>query len=56
MARQMTYTKKWPAQHWRLAFQGNVHVLPKEDYDLIRREMLASKRAKAKSPSSAGGA
>lgn len=34
---QMRHTKKWPAEHWRLAFQGNVHRLPEEDYDLIRR-------------------
>ncbi|MDP9381588.1 MAG: EVE domain-containing protein [Chloroflexota bacterium] len=33
----MSHTKKWPAQHWRLAFQGNVHRLPAEDYELIRQ-------------------
>lgn len=33
----MAHTKKWPEQHWRLAFQGNVHRLPREDYELIRR-------------------
>ncbi|MDQ3855512.1 MAG: EVE domain-containing protein [Chloroflexota bacterium] len=32
----MQYTKKWPAEHWRLAFQGNVHRLPREDYEFIR--------------------
>lgn len=32
----MTYTKKWPPEHWRLAFQGNVHTVPVEDYELIR--------------------
>ncbi|MBM4406881.1 MAG: EVE domain-containing protein [Chloroflexi bacterium] len=47
MAQQMRYAKKWPAQHWRLAFQGNVHVLPKEDFELIRKEMLASRKSKA---------
>ncbi len=36
LARQMTYASKWPAEHWTLAFQGNVHLVPKEDYDLIR--------------------
>ncbi len=50
MAQQMTYTKKWPPQHWRLAFQGNVHVLPKEDFDLIRSEMHASAKAAVPSP------
>ena len=37
----MRYTKKWPAEHWRLAFQGNLHLIPREDYDLIVREMRA---------------
>ena len=37
LARQMTYAKKWPAEHWTLAFQGNVHLIPKEDYILIRQ-------------------
>ncbi len=36
LARQMTYAKKWPAEHWTLAFQGNVHLVPEEDYVLIR--------------------
>ncbi len=36
VARQMTYAKKWPAEHWTLAFQGNVHNVPEEDYELIR--------------------
>lgn len=31
----MIYTKKWPAEHWRLAFQGNVHSLGEKDYRLI---------------------
>ena len=33
---ELRHTKKWPADHWRLAFQGNVHRLPAEDYELIR--------------------
>ena len=35
----MSYKKKWPAEHWRLAFQGNVHRLPAEDYELIRSKI-----------------
>lgn len=35
VARQMTYAKKWPAKNWTLAFQGNVHNVPEEDYELI---------------------
>jgi predicted RNA-binding protein len=36
LARQMEYASKWPAEHWTLAFQGNVHLIPQGDYELIR--------------------
>ena len=36
---RLAYTKKWPAEHWRLAFQGNLHRIPQEDYHLILSEM-----------------
>jgi predicted RNA-binding protein len=39
IARQMIYAQKWPAEHWTLAFQGNVHNIPEEDYELIRGEI-----------------
>jgi hypothetical protein len=39
LARQMSYAAKWPAEHWTLAFQGNVHNIPGEDYRLIRAEI-----------------
>ena len=35
----MEYTKKRPAQHWRLAFQGNLHEIPEEDYRRIESLM-----------------
>jgi hypothetical protein len=31
----LEYPKRWPAEHWTLAFQGNVHVLSDEDYQII---------------------
>ena len=31
----LLYPKRWPPQHWTLAFQGNVHVLSDGDYGLI---------------------
>jgi len=40
---KMLYTKKWPKKHWKLAFQGNVHRLPKEDYELIKKTLEANK-------------
>lgn len=33
---KLQYIQKWPAKHWKLAFQGNVHNLPKEDYVTVR--------------------
>ncbi|HWV36228.1 MAG TPA: EVE domain-containing protein [Thermomicrobiales bacterium] len=42
LARQMTYASKWPAEHWTLAFQGNVHPIPESDYELIRHEIEKS--------------
>jgi EVE domain len=32
---QLEYAKRWPAENWTLAFQGNVHKLSDEDYQLI---------------------
>ena len=40
IARQMIYVRKWPADNWTLAFQGNVHFIESSDYDLIRRALL----------------
>jgi hypothetical protein len=41
VARQMTYTKKWPEKNWTLAFQGNVHEIGAEDFQLIRDAITA---------------
>jgi len=35
----MQYTKKWPTEHWRLAFQGNLHQIPESDYQMLSKEM-----------------
>ncbi len=32
----LTYVQKWPAEHWKLAFQGNLHKLPDGDFDALR--------------------
>jgi hypothetical protein len=42
VARAMTYVKKWPAEHWTLAFQGNVHEIGEADYHLIREAVEAA--------------
>lgn len=41
----LAYVKKWPAEHWKLAFQGNLHLIPDEDFETLRAAMTsASKR------------
>ena len=47
IARKMEHVAKWPAAHWRLAFQGNVHEIPKKDFDLIRRAIDKAAKGKA---------
>ena len=35
IAPSLEFTRKWPPEHWRLAFQGNLHEVPAADYDRI---------------------
>lgn len=49
IAPRMQYPRKWPPEHWRLAFQGNLHRIPQEDYDLIVGEMKQAVGVKARS-------
>lgn len=35
----LEFVKKWPAEHWHLAFQGNVHTLPQGDFAFIEDEL-----------------
>ncbi|HEY7293560.1 MAG TPA: EVE domain-containing protein [Dehalococcoidia bacterium] len=42
LAMRMAYTRKWPAENWTLAFQGNIHAIPAADFELIRAEMTAA--------------
>jgi hypothetical protein len=39
LARELRYTKRWPAANWTLAFQGNVHELDDTDADLLERTL-----------------
>ncbi|MBS1272553.1 MAG: hypothetical protein MAGBODY4_01699 [Candidatus Marinimicrobia bacterium] len=33
---KLEYIQKWPEEHWKLAFRGNVHNLPEEDYHTVK--------------------
>jgi hypothetical protein len=35
-ALKTSYVQKWPAKNWTLAFQGNVHKIDEDDFNLIR--------------------
>ncbi len=39
LAYRLEYVRKWPPEHWTLAFQGHVHQLPQKDFKLIEDEM-----------------
>ena len=41
---QLEFPRKWPAEHWKLAFQGNIRQWPEADYEVVR---TALERAKA---------
>ena len=38
----LEYVKKWPAEHWKLAFQGNLHRIPDEDFETLRAAMTSA--------------
>ena len=51
IAYRLEYVKKWPPEHWPLAFQGHLHQLPKADFALLEDEILRLiRRQPAKDP------
>ena len=40
IAYRLEYVKKWPPEHWSLAFQGHLHQLPRADFGLLEDEIL----------------
>ncbi len=39
LAPRLDYIRRWPPENWYMAFQGNLHLLPKNDFLLIEEEM-----------------
>ena len=39
LAPRLEYVRRWNPEDWYLAFQGNLHLLPKNDFTLIEEEM-----------------
>jgi len=46
IAYRLDYVRKWPPEHWTLAFQGHIHALPRNDFALIEDEVARSARHK----------
>lgn len=38
----LIYPRRWPRENWTLAFQGNVHVLGQEDFELLASAVRAA--------------
>ncbi|HLF40263.1 MAG TPA: EVE domain-containing protein [Acidimicrobiia bacterium] len=41
----LVYVQKWPTEHWKLAFQGNLRQIPDEDFSTLRDAITAARRA-----------
>ena len=39
IAPRMEYVRRWTPEHWPLAFQGLLHLIPKKDFQFIEAEM-----------------
>ena len=50
LAPRLEYVKRWTPENWYMAFQGNLHLLPKADFLLIEEEMKKLKFGKDYKP------
>ncbi|HZG48499.1 MAG TPA: EVE domain-containing protein [Thermoleophilaceae bacterium] len=39
LAGQLEHVRKWPAEHWQLAFQGQLRTVSEADAELLERSM-----------------
>jgi hypothetical protein len=42
--RRLSFPRRWPADSWHLAFQGNIREWPREDYTAVRDALRAAER------------
>ncbi len=47
LARDLEHVRKWPAENWTLAFQGQLRSVSGRDAELIERSMTAAATASA---------
>ena len=43
----LEYVRRWPREHWQLAFQGNVHSLSQQDFETIEQALRVAANAPA---------
>jgi hypothetical protein len=44
---RFTWTRKWPRANWALAYQGNLHEVPEEDFELLRGDIVKAAKTSA---------
>ncbi len=47
LAGELEHVRKWPAEHWKLAFQGQIREVSRHDADVLLERMAAATRASA---------
>jgi predicted RNA-binding protein len=47
LAGELEHVRKWPAEHWQLAFQGQLRTVSDADADLLERRIRAGAGAAA---------
>ncbi len=47
LARKLEHIKKWPAEHWKLAFQGQLRTVSEKDAKLLVKRMGAAAKTHA---------
>jgi predicted RNA-binding protein len=47
LAGELEHVRKWPAEHWQLAFQGQLRTVSESDGALLERRLRAGDRAAA---------
>ena len=45
LAGELEHAKKWPAEHWRLAFQGQLRTVSDADAELLGRRIAGARAA-----------
>ena len=44
IAYRLDYVRKWPPEHWTLAFQGHIHMLNRNDFAVIEDAMASTRQ------------